>query len=99
LVERLTRMTDKTLAAYFEDEQPEIRRAAALACARKGSKSLIPQIVSLLHHSQRPVVESAHEALKELTGQDFGPAADAAPGERHHASQRWLDWWNKQEHK
>jgi hypothetical protein len=99
LIERLTRMTDKTLAAYFEDEQPEIRRAAALACARKGSKSLIPQIVSLLPHSQRPVVESAHEALKELTGQDFGPAADAGRDERNQAAKRWLDWWNKQEHK
>jgi hypothetical protein len=99
LVERLTRMTDKTLASYFEDEQPEIRRAAALACARKGSKSLIPQIVPLLHQTQRPVVEGAHEALKELTGQDFGPTADAGRDECKQAAQRWLAWWNKQEHK
>ncbi|HEY7424848.1 MAG TPA: HEAT repeat domain-containing protein [Gemmataceae bacterium] len=99
LVDRLTRMTDKTLTSYFEDEQPEIRRAAALACARKGSRALIPKVIPLLRHPQRPVIEAAHEALKELTGEDFGPEADAGREDRYRAARRWLDWWNKQANK
>jgi hypothetical protein len=99
LVERLTRMTDKTLTAYLRDEQPEIRRAAALACARKGNKPLIPQIIPLLREPRQPVREGAHEALKEMTGEDFGPAADANREGRIEAARKWLDWWNKQEKK
>jgi hypothetical protein len=36
LTMRLTRMKDTTLADYFTDEDPEIRRAAALASGTKG---------------------------------------------------------------
>ncbi|HEY7311138.1 MAG TPA: hypothetical protein VH643_17375 [Gemmataceae bacterium] len=99
LVVRLTRMTDKTLTAYLRDEQAEIRRAAALAAARKGSKPLIPEIIPLLREPRVPVREGAHEALKDLTGEDFGPDADANREGRIAAARKWLDWWNKQEKK
>jgi hypothetical protein len=99
LVERLTRMKDTTLTSYLEDEDAEIRRAAALACAAKGSKTLIPRLIALLHDSQRLVGDAAHEALKDLTAQDFGPVADASPEDRDEAVRKWLAWWKKQERK
>jgi len=95
LAERLTRMKDDTLAAYLQDEEPEIRRAAALACAMKDSKSLTPNVIALLRDHETTVVRAAHAALKELTGQDFGPAATASREERDQAALKWLQWWEK----
>jgi hypothetical protein len=96
LAERLTRMKDTTLKAYLGDENVEIRIAAARACAVKGSKSLVPQLVILLRDTRGGVAEAAHQALKELSGQDFGPKANASREERMQASRQWTDWWNGQ---
>ena len=45
LAERLTRMSAKTLRDYLQDEDPEIRRAAVLAC---GHKQVVPELIALL---------------------------------------------------
>ncbi|MGH7171265.1 MAG: hypothetical protein ACRELG_13385, partial [Gemmataceae bacterium] len=94
LVERLTRMKDKTLLAYLGDEQLEIRMAAARACAAKDSKSLIPRLIPLLRDTRGGVAEAAHQALKKLSGKDFGPKPNADREERVQAARQWLDWWN-----
>jgi HEAT repeat protein len=99
LAERLTRMKDSTLEKYLGDDVLEIRIAAARACALKGSKSLIPRLIPLLRDTRGGVAETAHQALKELTGEDFGPKANASREERVQASRQWTEWWNKQEHK
>ena len=97
LAERLTRLKEKSLAAYLLDEDAEIRRAAALACAMKESKVLIPQLIPLLRDPEMLVVHATHAALKELTGQDFGPTAKASREDRDQAALQWLKWWNKQQ--
>ena len=74
----------------------EIRVAAARACAKKGSKSLVPQLIPLLRDTRGGVSEAAHQALKDLSGEDFGPKANASREERVQASWRWTEWWNKQ---
>lgn len=94
LVERLTRMKETTLSTYLGDDLSEIRRAAALACAAKGSKALIPRLIPLLTNAPE-VAEAAHQALKQLSGEDFGPAAEASREEHKQAVGRWLDWWKK----
>jgi hypothetical protein len=96
LAERLTRMKDTTLKAYLGDENLEIRIAAARACAIKGSKSLVPQLIPLLRDPRGGVSEAAHQALKDLSRQDFGPKANASREERLQATREWTDWWNKQ---
>jgi hypothetical protein len=96
LAVRLTRMKDTTLKAYLGDENVEIRIAAARACAIKGSKSLVPQLIPLLRDPRGGLAEAAHQALKDLTGQDFGPKANASREERLQAVRQWTDWWNKQ---
>jgi hypothetical protein len=50
----------------------------------------------LLRDPESRVVLAAHAALKELTGQDFGPTADASRQDRDQAALKWLRWWNKQ---
>jgi hypothetical protein len=99
LVERLARMKEETLLHYLEDEEAEIRRAAAAASAMKGGKALSRKLIDLLLDPQRPVADAAHEALKELSREDFGPAARASREERDLAVRRWRDWWNRQEKK
>src|SRR5262249_8881354 len=95
LADRLSRMTNATLRDRLSDEALEIRRAAALACALKEEKSLVPDLIKLLDDPEAHVYRAAHAALKQLTGQDFGPAADAGPADRSQAMARWREWWEK----
>jgi hypothetical protein len=99
LAERLTRMKESTLKEYLKDENLEIRVAAARAAARKRSKALIPQLIPLVKETRGGVAEAAHEALKDLSGQDFGPKANSGRQERVEAARQWSEWWKKQEGK
>jgi uncharacterized protein (TIGR03067 family) len=96
LAERVARMTASTLEDKLQDDNLEIRRAAALACAMKDEKRLIPNVIRLLEDSEPPVIRAAHVALKELTGQDFGPTGDASRAESGKAVAAWKSWWTKQ---
>jgi hypothetical protein len=99
LAERLSRMTAGTLRARMKDEDAEIRRAAALACATKEDRAQVPELISLLDDSQPGVVRAAHAALKSLTGKDLGPPAGAGRTERSAAAARWKSWWGEQKGK
>jgi len=97
LAERLTRMTIPTLRDKLKDENPEIRRAAALACAMREEMRTIPDVIALLDDSEPLVTRAARAALKSLAGQDFGPAANASRAERKEAVRQWREWWAKQD--
>ncbi|MHB1421873.1 MAG: prenyltransferase/squalene oxidase repeat-containing protein [Gemmataceae bacterium] len=99
LAERLTRMKDSTLIEYLKDENMEIRIAAARACAVKRSKALIPNLIPLVRETRGGVAEAAHRALKDLSGQDFGPNSGASREERVQAARQWSEWWKMQEGK
>jgi hypothetical protein len=99
LAERLTRMTAATLRAELKDDDPEIRRAASLACAMKDDKSHMPDLIPLLDDPEPLVNRAAHAALKSLSNQDFGPAKDASVKERARAVEAWKAWWEKQSQK
>jgi hypothetical protein len=97
LAERLSRMKADTLTNYLKDDEAEIRRAAALACALKESKAHVPQLIDMLRETD-PVVERAVlAALKDLTGQNFGPPANANAEQRDKAVAAWKEWWAKQQ--
>jgi HEAT repeat protein len=96
LAERLVRMTAATLREKLQDERQELRRAAALACGSKGDKDHIPDLIPLMEDPEEPVARAAHAALKQLTGQDLGPAPADNLSERQAAAARWLAWWKKQ---
>jgi len=99
LADRFTRMTAVTLRAELKDDDPEIRRAASLACAMKDDKSHVPDLIPLLDDPEPLVARAAHAALKSLTSQDFGPAKDASAKDRTQAIEAWKGWWAKQERK
>jgi hypothetical protein len=96
LAERLARMKVESLANYLTDDDTEIRRAAASACAMKDAKPLIPNLIKALNDPQTLVVQAAHAALKDLSGQDFGPPANATRAERARAIVAWEVWLSKQ---
>jgi hypothetical protein len=83
----------------MEDEDAELRRAAALACAMKEDSSAIGKLIDLLGDRDRTVERAAYAALKELTKQDFGPAADADASAKAEAIKKWKAWWKKQAEK
>jgi hypothetical protein len=95
LARRLTRMSAETLKDKLKDDNLEIRRAAALACALKKAKAHIPHLIALLEDPELPVALAAHQALKDLSGEDFGPEADATRAERKEAVAQWKAWWKK----
>jgi hypothetical protein len=84
LVERLTRMTAKTLRDKLRDDDPEVRRAAVQACQRKEKKELVPELIALLEDSDSLTARTAEAALVDLTGQEHRTPVD------------WRQWWQKQ---
>ena len=99
LAERLSKLKTSSLLGYMEDEDAELRRAAALACAMKEDSSAVGKLIDLLGDRERIVERAAHAALKELTKQDFGPAADADAAAKAEAIKKWKAWWKKQAEK
>jgi hypothetical protein len=99
LAERLVRMTPATVRDKLKDGRPEMRRAAALACAMKEDKSFVPDLVALLDDVDAIVVRAAGVALRSLTGQNFGPASNATAEERTKAVAAWKSWWRQQKGK
>jgi hypothetical protein len=96
LVGRLTRLPTDQLRARLEDEDAELRRAAALTIVRKADKELVPDLIGLLLAGEPDVAAGAHEKLQRLTEKDFGPGADAGQEERAAAAAEWQAWWRQQ---
>jgi HEAT repeat protein len=81
LAKRLGRITADALRDKLQDQDAEIRRAAAAACAQRDDSSLVTDLIPLLNDEQRPVSAEALASLKGMTGQDLGNSAAA-----------WQDW-------
>ncbi len=99
LAERLTRMTAATLRDKLQEDNVEVRRAAAAACGHKKAKEHIADLLPLLDDAEIDVVQSARMALVELTGQDFGPSRDVGTSKRADAATAWRKWWKERSDK
>jgi hypothetical protein len=85
LVRRLTRLSAKTLQAYLQVTNAELRRATILAVGAKAEKTLFPALLPLLEDKEKSVAEAALQSLRQLSGQDFGTDA-----------RKWWQWWESQ---
>jgi hypothetical protein len=99
LADRLSRMTSETLGAKLTDSAVEVRRAAALAVAMKEDKAHVGRLIELLNDEEMTVSRAAYAALKDISGQDFGPSKDASAEDRAKAIMAWKEWWAKQQEK
>jgi hypothetical protein len=96
LAERLTRMTAATLRAMLKADDPEVRRAAALACGMKDARTHVPDLIERLTDEEEYVARAALASLKSLTSQDHGPSVGATKDQRKAAADAWKAWWGKQ---
>lgn len=96
LVERLGRGKAKELRECLADEDAELRRAAACACGRTKDRGHVPKLIPLLLDPEAAVSGAALEALRGLTGQDFGPRAGVSAADRACAAAVWKEWWARQ---
>jgi hypothetical protein len=95
LAARMTRLTDKTLVGYLEDEDAEVRRAALLGLAFRESKGCTANVIEMLLDPQPAVSWAAYTALRSLTGQDFGPQLPATEEDKILSAARWRKWWEE----
>ncbi len=79
LADRLSRFTSTTLLAYLGSENPELRRAAALALGMKDDKDHISELIDLLEDPEPSVVHAAHAALQKITNPDSSSGIKRAP--------------------
>ena len=89
-------MTAATLREMLKDNNREIRKAAAAACALKNDKQFIPDLIDKLNDAESTVALSVQSSLVTLSGKDFGPKAEAAPAEKAEAIAAWKSWWQAQ---
>jgi hypothetical protein len=95
LADRCTRLTAHERDACLRSDDPEIRRAAALACAVRDDRRPVGRLIELLQDKEAFVAAAAHAALCSLTGQDFGPDSEASQADRDRAAKEWKQWWDK----
>jgi hypothetical protein len=93
LADRMSRMTSATLQKWLGEDDPEMRRAAALAVAMKEDTTHVPRLIELLDDPETTVSRAAYAALKSLSGKDFGPPKDASKVARAEAVAAWKAWW------
>jgi hypothetical protein len=89
LAERLARMTADTLRGMLRSDDPELRRAAVLACAMKADRAHVPDLIDQLTDEEEFVVRAARAGLKSLTGQDHGPENGATKEQKKAAADKW----------
>jgi hypothetical protein len=95
LAERMSRMSEKTLEQYLQDDSAEIRRASVLAVAMRDSFAHTDRVISLLLDPEPRVWRAAHAAMHSLSKEDFGPTLNATDEEREQAILRWESWWQE----
>jgi hypothetical protein len=95
LVERLARLPADELRAHLDDDG-ELRLAAARAFARTADAGMVPDLIGLLTDADAKVGEAAHQALRRLTGEDFGPPTGATEQQREAAAAKWDAWCRQQ---
>jgi hypothetical protein len=98
LAKRLARLKAKSLREYLtSDAQPELKLAAARAAESKREATLSGELIALLLDPYQPAADAAHAALKQITGQDFGPFEGQKAAERFVVAKAWRAWWDEQQ--
>jgi hypothetical protein len=92
----LGRQTADVVQEKLQDEEPEVRKAAARVVAAK-MPALAGGVIDLLTDGEADVRQAAHAALVKLAkGKDFGPEDQATREQRDEAQAKWREWWKKQ---
>ncbi len=82
LAQRMKRLTLSTLGSYFQQDDAELKIAAARACGQKNDKEAVPMLIPVLAELDSGVKTAAYDALKSLSGEDY-----------RFSIERWSKWW------
>jgi hypothetical protein len=96
LADRMYCLPVKDLRQRLGEKDPELRRAAARVCQLREERALVPELIDLLEDDSPEVARQALQALRQISGRDFGPAPAAGLEQRWQATAAWLDWWERQ---
>jgi HEAT repeat protein len=80
------------LETLLTDKVDFVRYEAASQLGSVGSKSGYRTLVQGLDHEKLEYRFKCHEALRELTGKNFGYSHNAAPELRASAVEKWQAW-------
>ena len=94
LADRFVRMTARTLRTKLTDDDRETRLAAVRAVMKKEAGELVPDLIDLLIDKDLFIAKASHTSLVQLTGQNFGPAANAKLIDFFVAKKAWQKWWD-----
>jgi HEAT repeat protein len=75
----------RALCGALQDPDAGVRRKAAQALGRQGSRQAVPRLIEALGDSSPRVRSQAAAALKAITGWRYGED-----------QKRWRRWWNRQ---
>lgn len=81
----------------FESVDPQERTAALLQAARAGDQAAAPELIVMLESSDPAERMLADEALRRLTGRDFGYRHYDPEWKRAEAADAWRRWWQEQQ--
>jgi hypothetical protein len=68
---------------------------AILGLRNRGSKDVVPALISMLNDPAAQVRQVAHFALQGLTGQRITLSGRASPAESARVAARWHTWWRE----
>lgn len=74
-----------------------VRQAAAEALEQVALVKSLPALIEALGDNDARVRHSAHRALREITGKDFGYEPDKPLKERQEKQEEWKKWWTDTE--
>jgi hypothetical protein len=85
---------DSAVAVLGSDQSSVDSRKAALdLLVRLKDRAAVPGIVETLVQLPRELWAPAGDALRQLTGQDFGPSQGAGIDDVADARKKWRSWW------
>jgi len=84
----------RALREALDDRDRLVRLEAANGLLARNDWESIPMVIAGLEDDDPVVRFECHETLRQVTSQDFGYRADAAPEQRQVAVARWKEWYS-----
>lgn len=82
------------LRVVREAEERRLKIRAIGALGLRGEKGAVSELLKLLESSDDELRNAAAEALRRITGNDFGPYRGADPEKVEEELKKWKEWWD-----
>lgn len=88
--------SSEALKSYLGDTDDATRFEAAAGLLHHGDYSATPTLIALLESNDRHMRFKAVEALRDVTGREFGYSFSQPASFRSEAVARWQSWWSSE---